>query len=448
MNSINHIFKAYDIRGRVGSELTADLSRKVGRAFADWLPTQGPVAVGRDMRPDTAELCDALIDGLLTQGREVWDLGLVTSDMSFFAVGKYNLAGSVMVTASHNPGEYNGIKLYRDGVVPVGLDAGLDVIRDRVLSGKEFTPAATRGTVVTKDIKNDWIEHALSFVDPSTWPKYRIAIDTGNGMAGAILPDVLPRLPIDVERLYFELDGTFPNHQPDPHKEENLVDLIETVKKCNCDFGIAFDGDGDRAALIDDRGRKVLGTDMVSLLAGHMLKKYPGSKVVFEVRTSRATKELIQEWGGVPIVAKAGRVHIGTKVREVGAPFGGETTGHMFFHDNYDADSALISALVAIQALAETGKKLSEVVDEYRRYKMVPEINFHAHDDKAIERLKQTFADGEQQLIDGLTVNYPDWWFNIRVSNTEHGLIRLNIEAATQELLNEKITQIKAVVEQ
>lgn len=440
------IFKGYDIRGKVGTELTTEISHNVGRAFADWLPTSGPVAVGRDMRPDSAELCQALIDGLLKQGREVWDLGLVTSDMSFFAVGKYNLAGSAMVTASHNPGAYNGIKLYRDGVVPVGLHQGLDVIRDHVLA-KDFQPIKTRGTITQKNITEDWVTHALRFVSPSTWPPFRIAIDTGNGMAGAILPAILPKLPITVERLYFDLDGTFPNHEPDPHKEENLTTLIATIQKHGYDFGLAFDGDGDRVAFIDDRGRKVLGTDLVSLIAGYMLKQHPGANIVFEVRTSRATKELIEEWGGTPVCTKAGRVHIGTTVREVGAPFGGETTGHMFFHDNFDADSALISALVAIQALAATGKKLSEIIDSYRRYAMPPEINFHTSNEKVIDKLQAAFADGQQQQLDGLTVNYPDWWFNIRVSNTEHGLIRLNIEAANEALLQQKIAQIKQIVE-
>jgi phosphomannomutase len=440
------IFKAYDVRGKVGTELTADVCRRIGVATADWLPTRGVVAVGRDMRPDSRELASALIEGLLAQGRDVWDIGEVTSDMIYFAIGKYDLAGGAVVTASHNTGEYNGIKIYRDKVTPVGLDTGLADIRDAVISDlPSFSDH--RGSLTSKNMTLAWVEHALSMVTPETWPHYRIAVDAGNGMAGAIMPEVLSRLTIEAEPMYFELDGTFPNHEANPQKEENLQDLIKKVNENNYDFGIAFDGDGDRAGFVDDKGRPVLGTDLISIVAKYILEKHPGSDIVHEVRTSRATRELIREWGGNPVRTKAGRVYIGAKLREIGAPFGGETTGHLFFADNYDADSGLIAALFVIQAVAKSGKKLSELVDEYRRYIMPQEINFEVADkQRAFEQLKQLFASAEQDELDGLTVNLKDVWFNLRASNTE-SVMRLNIEAATQARLDEVLAQVHAILE-
>jgi phosphomannomutase len=446
MSDIRSIFKAYDIRGKVGEELTPDLCRDIGRAFADWLPAEGPVAAGHDMRPDSSELASAFIVGLQEQGRDVWDLGQVTSDMSYFAVGKFNLAGSAMITASHNPGKDNGVKLYRDGVTAVALDSGLDQIRDAVLA-KDFKPAATTpGKVEQHDVVEDWVSHCLSFI--GELQPFHIAIDAGNGMAGAILPHILTKLPLKVEPMYFELDGTFPNHEANPQHLENLRDLMKKITDEHLDFGIAFDGDGDRAAFVDDKGRPVLGTDLLSIIAHYYLQEFPGAKIIHEVRTSRATRELIREWGGTPVRVKAGRIEIGRVVRETGSPFGGETTGHMFFKDNYQADAAMITALVAMQAISDSGEKLSELVDEYRRYVILPEMSFHVQDKvAAIENLRQAFKDGEQDELDGLTVNYPDSWFNMRISNTEP-VIKLNAEAKSQEQLDALVQHIKKVVEE
>ncbi|HKX73683.1 MAG TPA: phosphomannomutase/phosphoglucomutase [Candidatus Saccharimonadales bacterium] len=438
------IFKAYDIRGKVGSELSNETCNQIGRAFADWLPQEGVVAVGHDMRPDSADLAAQFIEGLRQQGRDVWDIGQVTSDMIYFAVGKFNLAGGGVITASHNPGEYNGIKLYRDKVTPVGLDSGLDAVRDAVMHGTFKEPAATPGTVTKRSITDEWVEHCMTFV--TGLKPFKIAIDAGNGMAGAILPSILPKLPLEVEAMYFEPDGTFPNHEANPQKPENLADLIAKVTENGYDFGIAFDGDGDRAGFVDDKGRMVLGSDLMSIVAHYYLQKFPGAKIVHEVRTSRATIELIKKWGGQPVRTKAGRVYIGAKLREVSAPFGGETTGHFFFTENFDADSGLITALVAMQAIADSGKKLSELVDEYHLYAMGPEINFEVEDAQAaLSTLRDAFADGEQDELDGLTVNYPTKWFNIRASNTEP-VIRLNAEAESQEELDTFVAKIKEVI--
>jgi phosphomannomutase len=441
------IFKAYDIRGKVGSELNEDLCRRVGQALGTWLPVAGTVAVGYDMRPDSKSLAAALIDGLRTQGRDVMDIGQVTSDMIYFAIGHYDLAGGAVVTASHNPGEYNGIKIYRDKVTPVGLDSGLSEIRD-LAKENAFHLSSTLGDYEQKTITKEWVEHAVSIVKPETWPNYHIAVDTGNGMAGAIMPEVLAKIPqLDAKRLFFELDGTFPNHEANPQKPETLEDLINIVRENNFDFGVAFDGDGDRAGFVDDKGRPVLGTDLISIVAGYVLKHHPGGTIVHDVRTSRATKELITEWGGTPVRTKAGRVYVGAKLREIGAVFGGETTGHLFFTENFDADSGLIAALVVIQALSESGKKLSELVDEYRRYIMPPEINFEAADkDKVFTLLSNQYSSYPQDTLDGLTVEADTFWFNLRGSNTEP-LIRLNVEGSTQDEVDAVIASVNEAID-
>lgn len=439
------IFKSYDIRGKVGTELTAAGCMDIARAFAEWLPTKGIVAVGYDMRPDSAELAEAFMKGLQRQGRTVWNIGQVTSDMIYFAIGKFDLAGGAVITASHNPGEYNGIKLYRDRVTPVGLDSGLDAVRDAAIDRTFQDIAVAPGWRKDKDITEEWVEHCLGFV--KKLGNFHIAIDAGNGMAGAILPHILPQLPLKVEEMYFEPDGTFPNHEANPQKPENLADLMTVVKDKKLDFGIAFDGDGDRAGFVDDQGRMVLGSDLMSIVAEYYLRKYPGAQIVHEVRTSRATTELIQKWGGIPIRTKAGRVYIGAKLREISAPFGGETTGHFFFTENFDADSGLITALVAMQAITDSGKKLSQLVDEYHLYAMGPEINFEVTDTTAVlERLRESFSDAQLDELDGLTVNYPTKWCNVRASNTEP-VIRLNAEANSQEELDEFVAKITSIIE-
>lgn len=439
------MFKSYDIRGTVGDQLTPESVKDIGRAYADWLPTNGVVAVGHDMRPDSKQLAEAFMDGLQKQGYDVWDIGLVTSDMIYFAVGKWDLAGGAVITASHNPGKDNGIKLYRDKVVAVGLDAGLATVRDQFIAGNFQEQAPQPGSRTPRSITAEWVDHCMSFM--TQLGSFKIAIDAGNGMAGAILPTILPRLPLTTEQMYFELDGSFPNHEANPQKIENLKDLITKVQDNNYDFGIAFDGDGDRAVFVDNLGRPVLGTDLLTMLAKHYLQKYPASKIVHDVRTSRATTELISKWGGQPVRTKAGRVNIGSLMREVGAPFGGETTGHMFFKENYDADSGLITALVAMQALTDSGKKLSELIDEYRLYAMIPEMNIETGTDKEaiFARLSEAFKDAELNWLDGLTVNYPDKWFNLRASNTEP-VMRLNAEAQDQSSLDELVNKVTTLI--
>ena len=302
MSDLAAVFKSYDIRGRVGDELNADFAQKVGRAFADWLPEGGTVAVGRDMRPDSGELADAVIAGLRAQGRDVLDIGQVTSDMIYFAVGSLGLAGGAMITASHNPGKDNGIKLCREEAKPVGLDSGLDQIRDAVLAGKFADAGASEGNLEKRDLSEDWVQHVLSFIDADKLKPLRLAVDAGNGMAGAIFPELEPYVPWEITEMYFELDGTFPNHEANPLKFETLKDLIARIRADKLDGGIAFDGDGDRAFLVDETGTPLTGGVMSAMMAEYFVGLHPGANIVYDVRNSRSVPRVVTKAGGTPVV--------------------------------------------------------------------------------------------------------------------------------------------------
>jgi phosphomannomutase len=447
VNAINHIFKAYDIRGKVGSELTPEVSEAVGKAFADWLPNSGKVAVGRDMRPDSAELANALIKGLRAQGRDVIDIGEVTSDMIYFAVGHDNLAGGAMITASHNPGVYNGIKLCREEARPVGLESGLDKIRDNALGGT-FKPASdTEGSIEDQDIIEGWVTHTLSFIDPAKLTPLRLAVDAGNGMAGKIFPELEPYVPWDITEMYFELDGTFPNHEANPLKFETLHDLIEEIKQNKLDGGMAFDGDGDRAFLIDETGEVLTGGVMSAMLADYFLKLHPGANIVYDVRNSRSVPKVITEAGGKAIIARVGHAYIKQHMREHDAPFGGEASGHFYFRDNWYADSGLIAAVIGVYVATLSGKKLSELRKQYTHYAAIPETNFVVEDKQAaIDALSETFKDNSQDTLDGLTVTVNDsTWFNVRPSNTE-SVLRLNAEAGSQANLDQLVAKVTKLI--
>lgn len=447
-NSINTIFKAYDVRGKVGSELTPEVAEAIGKAFADWLPAEGTVAVGRDMRPDSAELAMAVIRGLTTQGRNVMDIGEVTSDMIYFAVGNYQLAGGLMVTASHNPGEYNGIKLCREEAKPVGQDSGLFEIRDEVIAENFKPAAATPGTVEPRDIAEDWVGHVLSFIDAGKLKEMRLAIDAGNGMAGKIFPELEPYVPWDVTEMYFELDGTFPNHEANPLKFETLNDLIATIKENKLDGGIAFDGDGDRALLVDETGTVVDGNIMNAMLAEYFLREFPGSSILYDLRSSHAIPETIVARGGKAVRTRVGHAFIKQLMRENNAPFGGELSGHFYFRDNYYADSGLIGAVIGLYVAGLSGKKLSELREQYSRYATLSETNFEVADkDMVLARLKDAFVTNKQDELDGLSVELGDHtWFNVRASNTEP-VMRLNAEAATQAELDSLVAKLISIIE-
>jgi phosphomannomutase len=438
VNALNNIFKSYDVRGKVGSELTPDVAEAIGKAFADFLPNAGKVAVGRDMRPDSAELAAALINGLKEQGRDVIDIGEVTSDMIYFAVGHYGLAGGAVVTASHNPGEYNGIKFCREEAKPIGENSGLFDIRDLAASGT-FESAEAPGTAEEKDITEDWIQHVLGFVDASKFKELHIAVDAGNGMAGKIFPELEPYVPFQVEEMYFDLDGTFPNHIANPHEAKNLVDIQAKIRDKDCDAGVAFDGDGDRAVLLDELGEPVSGTVMTAILAEYFLKLNPGATILYNAVCGQAAIDAIEKAGGAAIRTKVGHSNIKGDMRTHNAVFAGEHTGHYFFKDNFMADSGLIAAVIGLYILCLSGKKLSELAAPYRgAYVQIQEANFEVEDkDAVLSRIKAKYPDAD--TLDGLTVKTSDSsWFNVRPSNTEP-LLRLNAEAKTKDELNEVV---------
>jgi phosphomannomutase len=448
MSALYDIFKAYDVRGKVGTELTADVAERIGRAMAQWLPTEGAVAVGRDMRPDSEELAQAAIKGLLAGGRDVIDIGEVTSDMIYFAVGGGKLAGGVMITASHNPGEYNGIKLCAEEAKPISLEAGLGDIRDLVIAN-DFADAPQPGTASTKAITEEWVQHTLNFIDPAKLKPLNIAVDAGNGMAGAIFPTLEKHVPWKVTEMYFELDGTFPNHEANPLKFETLADLIKMIKEQNLDGGIAFDGDGDRAFIVDETGEVITGGVMSAMLAEYFLGKYPGASIVYDARNSHTVPEVIEASGGKAVLSRVGHSLIKQKMREVDAPFGGEASGHFYFRDNWYADSGLIGAVIGLYVATLHGKKLSELRQQYAHYAVIPETNFEVTDkDGAIARITQAFKDEKQDTLDGISIFLPDGsWFNVRASNTEPTL-RLNAEAKDRAGLDKLVEQVVGLIKQ
>jgi len=447
VDAITNIFKAYDVRGKVGTELTPAVAEAIGKALADWLPETGSVAVGRDMRPDSAELADAMIAGLIAQGRDVIDIGQVTSDMIYFAVGSLKLSGGAMVTASHNPGEYNGIKVCREEAKPIGQDTGLFEIRDAIISNTFKLTASQPGTVTQQDVTEDWITHVLSFIEVEKLKDLRIAVDAGNGMAGKIFPELEPYVPWEVEEMYFELDGTFPNHEANPLKFETLADLIACIKRDGLDGGIAFDGDGDRAFLVDETGTVLPGNVMNAMLAEYFLGKFPGSAILYDLRSSHAIPELIQAKGGKPVRTRVGHSFIKEVMREQNAPFGGEVSGHFYFRDNYYADSGLIAAVIGLYVAGLSGKKLSQLRMQYTVYPTIPETNFTVTDTAVIlARLKDAFKNEQQDELDGLTVDFGDSrWFNVRASNTEP-VIRLNAEAKTKDKLDMLVAKVTKLI--
>lgn len=446
-NSISAIFKAYDIRGKVGDELSDQVVEKIGKAMAEWLPEKGVVAVGCDMRPDSKGFADAIISGLREQGRDVWNIGEVTSDMIYFAVGNYGLAGGAMITASHNPGEYNGIKLCREQAKPIGEETGLFEIRDAVITNN-FKPAKTKGNVTEKDITEPWIEHALSFINTEKLKPLKVVVDAGNGMAGKIFPELEPYVPFDVIEMYFELDGTFPNHIANPLVPENLKDLIKMVKSKKADVGIAFDGDGDRAVLVDDKGNSLSGTVMTAILANYFLAKNHGATILHNAITGKVANDTIIEYGGKPIRTKVGHSFIKNDMRKHKAIFAGEHSGHYYFADNYMADSGLIAALIGLAILSDSGKKLSNLVAPYRKYFTIDETNFEVtNKQETMEKIAQEFGDAEADWLDGLTLTFKDGWINVRPSNTEP-LLRFNAEATTQHALDNYVKKITKIISQ
>lgn len=429
------IFKAYDIRGLVDSELTPDFAFSTGVAVARFLELErepGTVVIGEDMRPSSPDLASAFSAGVTSQGLDVIRIGLASTDMLYFAAGKLNLPGA-MFTASHNPAAYNGIKLCLSGARPIGKESGLLAIEKFV---KEGSPMAMRHPGVEKhrDMLEEYVDHLFSLVDLTAIRPLKIVIDAGNGMAGYTAPAVFKRLNAEVIEMYFDLDGTFPNHEANPIEPANLVDLQKAVKKHGADIGLAFDGDADRCFLVDEKGALVNPSALTSLIASRELSRYPGSNIIYNLISSRAVKEVVEENGGTAIRSRVGHSYIKKLMAESNAVFGGEHSGHFYFRDFWRADSGMLAALHAIAALGESKKSLSSLLSTFNRYHSSGEINSTVADAQAsmkiIEELYGTLKDVSVDHLDGLTINGDNWWFNLRASNTEP-LLRLNVEAST-----------------
>ena len=446
---IGAIFKAYDVRGVVPDDLTPEVAYKIGRALVVYLGVD-EVAVGRDMRVSGPALAGGLLDGIRDQGANVVDLGLVSTDALYFAVGRYGYRAGVMITASHNPPEYNGFKICREEARALSFEEGISQIRDLVLQGDFPVPeGGRRGDVTSRDILDDYAAYVLSLIDTTKIGPLKIAVDAGNGMAGALVPRVFAHLPCEVVPLYFELDGTFPNHQADPSKPENVRELQRTVMQHTCDLGAAFDGDADRVFLIDERGQRI-GVDMVTaMVAIAMLKQHPGAAICYNLICSRSVPEIIEQHGGRPVRTPVGHSLIKKIMREEDAVFGGEHSGHFYFRDNWYADSGMIALLTILQLVSETGQPLSDIMRPLDTRVRSGEVNLKVEDKTAaLERIEATYRARGATIdrLDGITVEFPDWWFNVRPSNTEP-LLRVNIEADTPERLDEAAKEVLTLVE-
>jgi phosphomannomutase len=441
------VFKAYDVRGIYPPELDEEGAYAIGRAYVEHFEPR-KIAVGRDMRLSSPAVARAVIEGAGEGGAEVVDIGLVGTEMVYFAVGELELDGGIMVTASHNPKEYTGLKIVRRGALPVGGDSGLFEIRDRAVAGFDMSKSQRQKHVSEYDVWPGYVQRVLSFIDVEAVRQLRVVIDAANGMAGAMLPPVLEQLPIDARTYFFELDGSFPNHEPNPLLPENREFIIATVNEEEADLGVAFDGDADRCFFVDDSGEFVPGDFVTALLAESILEKQPGAKIIYDVRASWAVRETIERAGGVPLVNRVGHAFIKHRMREEGAAFAGEVSGHYYFRDFYQADSGVIPFLMMLELISRRGQPLSEILRPFReRYFLTGELNTPVADVALkLHELEERFADsGKVSDLDGLSIEFDDWHFNVRPSNTEP-LLRLNLEACSQDLMEQKRDEVLSVI--
>ena len=442
------VFKAYDVRGIYPSELDEDGAYAIGKAFVEVFETKR-IAVGHDMRVTSPSMAEGVIRGASEAGADVLELGLVGTEMVYFAVGELGLDGGVAVTASHNPKEYTGLKIVRGGALPVGGESGLLEIRDRAMALSDTSQGLTPGHVERHDIWEQYVERVLSFVDLEAIEPLKIVIDAANGMAGVMLPPVLERLPqVEAVRCFFEPDGTFPNHAPNPLLPENREFIVRKTLEEAADFGAAFDGDADRCFFVDDSGEFVPGDFATALFAEALLEKEPGAKVIYDVRASWAVPETIERAGGIPLVNRVGHAFFKHRMREEGAVFGGEVSGHYYFRDFSQADSGVVPFLLMLELISKRGKKLSEILRPYNEhYFITGELNTPV-DDVALklQELKERFGpEGTVSHLDGLSVEADQWHMNVRPSNTEP-LLRLNLEALSPELMERKRDEVLDVI--
>jgi phosphomannomutase len=441
------VFKAYDARGIYPTDIDEDGAYAIGRAYVEQFEPKR-IAVGRDMRVSAPAMAAAFSDGAADAGSDILDLGMVGTEMVYFAVGDLGLDGGVAVTASHNPKQYTGMKIVRAGALPVGGDSGLLDIRNRAVRIEGRGASGERGTIEPYDIWPSWVERVLSFVDVDAIQRRRIVIDAANGMAGAMLPPVLERLPVDAIRCFFEPDGTFPNHEPNPLLPENREFIVAKTLEEGADFGVAFDGDADRCFFVDDAGEFVPGDFVTALLSESVLEKTPGAKIIYDLRASWAVPETVERAGGVPLVNRVGHAFIKHRMRQEGAVFGGEVSGHYYFRDFSQADSGVVPFLLMLELISRRRQRLSDILAGYReRYFITGELNTPVADvDAKLAELERRFGqEGEVGHLDGLSVDAADWHMNVRPSNTEP-LLRLNLEARTPELMERKRDEVLAAI--
>ncbi|MBP2706035.1 phosphomannomutase/phosphoglucomutase [Microbispora sp. RL4-1S] len=451
MADLTRIFKAYDVRGVVPDELSEEIAQAVGAAFVE-VTGATSVVMAHDMRASSGPLSAAFARGATSRGANVVNAGLGSTDMLYYASGSLDLPG-VMFTASHNPAKYNGMKMCRAGAVPVGTDTGLLEIRDRAAelleTGLDAGAAAEKGTLTERNLLEGYAAHLKTLVDLSGMRPLKVVVDAGNGMGGYTVPEVFAGLPIDLTPLYFELDGDFPNHEANPIEPENLRDLQKAVVERGADIGIAFDGDADRCWVIDERGESVSPSTVTALVAVRELAKNPGASIIHNLITSKGVPEIVREHGGVPVRTRVGHSFIKAEMAKTGAVFGGEHSAHYYFRDFWFADSGMLAALHVLAALGEQDRPLSEVLSAYSRYASSGEINSRVDDQAAaLARVRAAFSGREGVTfdeLDGLTVDGPDWWFNLRPSNTEP-LLRLNTEGADEKTMAAVRDEVLTVV--
>ncbi len=448
---ITKAFGAYDVRGIYPVDLNDDLAYKVGRGLVAFLNAR-QVMIGRDMRLSSPSLAQAVIRGVVDQGAEAIELGMTSTDELYFAVGRYSAAAGMMITASHNPGNYNGLKMCREEAIPLSDETGVNAIRDMVVANN-FPVPAHPGTHTTRDVLDAFVQHVLSFIDVPKLDAYRVAADAGNGMAGLVVPQVFAHLPTcTLLPLYFELDGHFPHHPASPIEPQNMVDLQKLVRDQHADIGVAFDGDADRMFITDEQGNLIDGSITTALVATNLLRKNPGATVLYNLICSRSVPEAIERAGGKAVRTRVGHSFIKPMMRELNAIFGGEHSGHFYFRDNYYADSGLIAFLTVLELMTEEKKPLSQLIAPFNTRFRSGEINSKIASHEAaraiIAQIQQDYAgkpDAQIDTLDGVTVNFPQWWFNVRGSNTEP-LLRLNVEGDTQALMERGRDEVLQII--
>jgi len=437
------IFKSYDIRGIYPSELNEDAAYKIGQAFVNYSKAK-KIVVGRDVRISSPALFEALVKGITSQGIDVYDIGQVPVECLYFSIGRYEYDGAIMITASHNPKEYNGMKMMRKTVDGIAVIRGKDLLE--AVNKDISDEVSAKGKIKKADVWPDFLDHIFSLIDVEKIKPLKVVIDTGNGAGGTVIPHILPKLPGRISVINLELDGNFPNRPPNPLAEGASKGVSQAIKEQKADMGFMFDGDADRVFLVDENGDFVKADVTLLILAKYFLNKYPGAGIAYNLICSKAVPEFVKKWGGVPIRTKVGFVNVREAMIENNGVLGGELSAHYCFKDHFYFDSGFAALLTLLQIFSQTGKKVSEIVAELSPYAKASEVNFQIEDKEAvINKIQKEYSDGRQDFLDGLTVEYKDWWFNLRLSQTEP-VLRLTIEADSQGLLEQKVKELADLI--